>query len=87
MSIFFALGLTLCSALTCNTYHIDASDTPQECHVQYVDQSTSFISAWNDTSSELPLSEWLEAQNIFEDPLDIIAYRFDCVELADSDTP
>jgi len=84
---FFALGLTLCSALTCNTYHIDASDTPQECHVQYVEQSTSFIRAWNDTDSEIPLTKWLESQNIKEEPIEVISYRFDCIELIDSEIP
>lgn len=77
---FFALGLTLCTAFTCNTYNIDTAADSPECRAQYVDHSTTFVKAWIDTTQPQALKQWLEAQNIWEEPAEVERYNFECIE-------
>lgn len=82
-----ALGLTLCSAFTCNTYFVDQAETTRDCNNQYIEQSREFVRVWNDISSPLPLKEWFAKQNIDEEPASVISYRFECTTLEESEIP
>lgn len=84
---FLALGLTVCTAFACNTYHVDTADTVRECNTMYVAKSTEFIRVWNDTSSPLPLKEWFAKQNIGEEPAEVVSYRFECLTMEEEDAP
>ena len=76
---FSALALTLCTAASCMSYNIDTSADDAECKGQLLDHSKAFESVWLDISSVAPLRQWLESQNIFEEPAAIERYSFECV--------
>lgn len=77
---FFALGLTLCTAFTCNTYNIDTSSDSAECKSQLKEHSASFVEVWVDIRSVVPLKTWLEQFQIFEEPAEVERYNFECIE-------
>lgn len=79
---FLSLAFAVCTPLYCNTYNIDTFDNSADglgdCKDRLKVEMASFVVAWDDTSSVIPLRDWMANHQIFEEPAEVVSYNFEC---------